>query len=304
MSNRPIWGIDLGGTKIEGVILDPKENYKVLARTRIPTEASKGYDQVVKNIIKLVRILEKETGLQAEKIGMGTTGALDPEFGGMKNCNSTVLNGKPLKKDLEESSGLTFVLANDANCFAVAEATMGVVPRVAPNAEAVFGVIMGTGVGGGVVAHGKVINGRHNIGGEWGHNFLDESGGECYCGRVGCVETILSGPASERYYKRLTGVDMKLKDIYQRHLDKSDAHATDTIHRLIYFFGKALGPVINILDPEAIVIGGGVGNIDLLYTEGVEELKKYVFNPEMKTLILKPELGDSAGVFGAAMLVR
>jgi fructokinase len=303
-SKEPIWGIDLGGTKIEGVILDPQAGYEVLVRTRIATEGDQGYDHVVNRILELVRILEKETGLQAERIGMGTPGALDPDLKVMKNCNSTSLNGQPLKKDLEERSGLSFVLANDANCFAVAETLMGVVPKHVPNAESVFGVIMGTGVGGGVVINGKVINGRHSIGGEWGHNFLDESGGPCYCGRVGCVETILSGPASERYYENLTGTHLKLKEIYQRHLEGTDLNATETIRRLIHFFGKGLGPMINVLDPEAIVIGGGVGNIDLLYTEGAKEVEKYVFNPKMKTLILKPELGDSAGVFGAAMLVE
>ena len=153
---------------------------------------------------------------------MGTPGALDPDLGGMKNCNSTHLNGQPLLKDLEELLKIPVIMANDANCFALAETKMGTVPEVLENPELVFGVIMGTGVGGGIVAHGKIVSGRHGIGGEWGHNFLDESGGNCYCGRVGCTETILSGPASERFYEKRTGTKLKLKEIYTRYKNQSD----------------------------------------------------------------------------------
>jgi predicted NBD/HSP70 family sugar kinase len=193
-------------------------------------------------------------------------------------------------------------MANDANCFALAEANLGVVQKILPNADVVFGIIMGTGVGGGIVANGKVINGKHGIGGEWGHNFLDESGGKCYCGRVGCVETILSGPALQRFYNERTGKKFSLPQIVQQYYDGADTDAQQTMRRLVYFFGKSVAPVINIIDPDAIVIGGGVGNIDLLYDEGKEEIKKYLFNSELNTLILKPALGDSAGVFGAALL--
>ncbi|MEZ4775573.1 MAG: ROK family protein [Bacteroidia bacterium] len=301
---KPIWGIDLGGTKIEAVVLDTDKNYEVISRMRIDTEASHGYEHIVSRILHLLTLVEKETGLKPHKVGMGTPGAIDPDLGTIKNSNSTALIGKPLKYDLEKQKGIPFFLANDANCFALAESKMGAVPERIANAEVVFGVIMGTGVGGGVVVNGHVINGRHSIGGEWGHNFLDESGGPCYCGRIGCVEQLLSGPASERYYKNKTGTFRKLRDIYALSQEGSDPIATETIDRLIHFFGKGLGPIINILDPDAIVIGGGVGNIDRLYTDGVEAVKKYVFNTRMETLFLKPKLGDSAGVFGAAMLVE
>ena len=153
-----------------------------------------------------------------------------------------------------------------------------------------------------MVVNGEVINGRQGIAGEWGHNFLDESGGECYCGKTGCVERIISGPACERFYQSLTGEKLKLKEIVSRYREKSDPAAEKTIQRLLHFFGKGLSSVINMIDPDAIVIGGGVGNIDLLYKEGLEELKKHIFNPRLDTLILKPKLGDSAGVFGAALL--
>ena len=171
-----------------------------------------------------------------------------------------------------------------------------------PDAKVVFGVIMGTGVGGGVVVDGKVINGLQGIGGEWGHNLLDESGGPCYCGKTGCVEQVLSGPALQRYYYQLTGVKKSLKEIYQAHLEGHDGHASKTMERLIRFFGVALSVVVNILDPDVIVIGGGVGNIDLIYTEGVASLGKYIFNNRLDTPVLRPKLGDSAGVFGAAFL--
>jgi predicted NBD/HSP70 family sugar kinase len=172
-----------------------------------------------------------------------------------------------------------------------------------PDAEVVFGVIMGTGVGGGLVVHNRVINGRQGIAGEWGHNFLHASGGPCYCGRTGCVETVLAGPALERYYAGQSGTSLRLPTVVERYRQGGDPHAEATIRRLIDFFGRAIAVVINIADPDAIVIGGGVGNIDLLYTEGVEAVRKHVFNDRPDTVFLKPLLGDSAGVFGAAMLV-
>jgi fructokinase len=161
---------------------------------------------------------------------------------------------------------------------------------------------MGTGVGGGLVINDHVWNGKHGIAGEWGHNFLDESGGQCYCGKVGCVETVISGPATERYYEKITGEKIKLKEISKR-LKEGDTAAKQTIERLCDSFGKAVSVLVDILDPDVIVIGGGVGNIDALYTDGVEALKKYIFNNRVDVPILKPILGDSAGVFGAAALV-
>ena len=167
----------------------------------------------------------------------------------------------------------------------------------------VFGVIMGTGVGGGVVVEGKVINGLQGIGGEWGHNFLDESGGPCYCGKVGCVEKVLAGPGLEKYYTSISGKQKSLREIYDLYKAGTDPHAKQTMDRLTHFFGLALSVVVNILDPDVIVIGGGVGNIDVIYDEGVKSLDKFVFNNRLDTPVLKPKLGDSAGVFGAAFLV-
>lgn len=299
----PIWGIDLGGTKIEGVILKSMDDPQVILRERIHTEADKGYDHIIHRIGLLIDQMAQKSGLKPEKVGVGTPGTIDPITGLMKNSNTTSLNGRSFKNDLNHKLRMPVVFANDANCFALAETIMGSVKEQMPDAKVTFGVIMGSGVGGGIVVKGEVINGRHGIGGEWGHNFLDESGGKCYCGKTGCVETILSGKSLERFYEEQTGTFKNLKAIYQDHEESTDSVATQTIERLIHYFGKAISTVINILDPDAIMLGGGVGNIDLLYTAGVDEVKKHIFNPRLDTIFLKPTLGDSAGVFGAAFLV-
>ncbi len=303
-SNKPLWGIDLGGTKIEGIILEPGENPKTLCRMRIPSETEKGYEHITRQIIKLIDMMKLASGLQPERIGMGTPGILDPLTQTMKNCNSTCLNGMPLKADMEKLLGIPVEIANDANCFALAETLYGIVKDECPDARVIFGVILGTGVGGGIVIDNKVWNGKQGIAGEWGHNILEEEGGEpCYCGKSGCVESVLSGPALEKYYTKLSGQKLSMKEIYELHLSGKDTNATQAINRLTSMFGKAISVIVNILDPDAIVIGGGVGNIDSLYTEGLKELRKYIFNNRVETVLLKPKLGDSAGVFGAAGLV-
>jgi fructokinase len=299
---QALWGIDLGGTKIEGVILPSLQDPKPILRTRIDTEAQHGYEHIVQQIGKLVDMMQTESGLTPERIGFGTPGVLDPILQTMKNCNSTSLNGKPLKNDLEERLQLECILANDANCFALAETHWGIVKEKAPDAQVVFGIIMGTGVGGGIVFDGKVWNGKHGIAGEWGHNFLDESGGPCYCGKSGCVEKVLAGPSLQRFYQSVSGHEASLKKIVAEYREGSNDHAKQTIDRLCLYFGKAVSVVINMLDPDVIVVGGGVGNIDEIYTDGVESIKKFIFNNRVDVPILKPALGDSAGVFGAAAL--
>jgi predicted NBD/HSP70 family sugar kinase len=301
--NQPLWGIDLGGTKMEGVILPSLHEAKPVLRTRIETESYKGYDHIIQQIKKLVDQMKKQSGLIPTVIGFGTPGVLDPILQVMKNCNSTALNGMPLKKDLEEVLQVDAVLANDANCFVLAEAHWGIVKEKTPNAKMVFGIIMGTGVGGGIVHEGKVWNGFHGIAGEWGHNFLDESGGKCYCGKTGCVETVLSGPGLQKYYASLSGQELKLKKIVEAYRLGKDSAAVQTMERLFQYFGKAVSVVINLLDPDVIIIGGGVGNIDELYAKGYAWIEKYIFNNRVNVPILKPLLGDSAGVFGAAALV-
>jgi predicted NBD/HSP70 family sugar kinase len=298
-----LWGIDMGGTKIEGVILESENDAAVLFRDRVPTEADKGYDHILSQVKLLIDKMIVEAGYTPAAIGFATPGTLDPKRGVMKGCNTVAMNGKPMQKDLEKLLGVKVFMANDADCFALAETRNGVVKEQFPDARVVFGVIMGTGVGGGIVIDGRAIVGLQGIAGEWGHNYLDESGGPCYCGKSGCVEMVISGPALQRYYFTETGNNKPLKDIVALAESKVDPAAQKTMIRLIDFFGKAISVLINILDPDVIVIGGGVGNIDLLYDRGVDSVKKYVFNTGLDTPIVRPMLGDSAGVFGAAFLV-
>ena len=300
--NEPLWGVDLGGTKIEGVILPSLNDPKPILRKRIDTEAAKGYQHILSQIHSLVNQMKQESGLKPSRIGFGTPGVLDPSLQTMKNCNTTSLNGKPLKNDLEVLLQLPVVLANDANCFALAETHWGCVKQNEIKANVVFGIIMGSGVGGGIVVDGKVWNGVHGIAGEWGHNILEQDGEVCYCGKKGCVETVVSGPALQRYYERLTGHNISLKEIVLKQ-QQGDEAAEKTIQRLCYFFGKAVSVVINILDPDVIIVGGGVGNIDNIYTGGFKSIQQFIFNNGVSVPILKPALGDSAGVFGAAALV-
>lgn len=297
---KQLWGFDLGGTKIEGAVLD--RDYNVLIRKRVPTGAEKGYENVLNQVQSLLEELIDEIGVSPSQIGMGTPGSIDPQTGLLKNCNSQAINGRPFLKDLQQKLGLTIKMANDANCFALAEAKMGAVPDKYPDAEVVFGVIMGTGVGGGIVVNGKVLNGRQGIGGEWGHTFLSEDAGLCYCGDTGCTERLIAGPHLERYYEEISGIKKSLKDIYPLYENKSDPYAVKTIERLIHYFGLGLSNIVNVLDPDVIVLGGGVSNLEVLYHEGIESVKKHVFNTSFDTPILKPKLGDSAGVFGAALL--
>ncbi|MBX2966494.1 MAG: ROK family protein [Cyclobacteriaceae bacterium] len=303
-ANHHLWGIDLGGTKIEGVVMESAYGTDCLFRDRVATEANRGYEHILNQVATLVDSMEAKAGYRAEKIGIGTPGTMDKHTGLFKNCNSTQLNSKPLQVDLEKKLGMKVITANDANCFALAETRLGIVKKKFAEARVVFGVIMGTGCGGGIVIDNNVISGLHGVAGEWGHNFLDESGGVCYCGKKGCVENIISGPALERFYTEQTGQTLALKEIHARYREGRDPSAIKTVNRLHEMFGRALSVVVNILDPDVIVIGGGVGNISTLYDMGIERLKSYVFNDRFDTPVVMPLLGDSAGVFGAALLVE
>lgn len=290
------WGIDLGGTKIEGVALHPKDPLKPRCRMRCDTGAESGYENVIRNIQKLIQKMEAEVGPCPSRIGFGTPGVLDPILKTMKNCNTQCLNGRSLKADLVEALNKEIRMANDANCFALAEALLG----AGKGAKSVFGVILGTGVGGGVIINGEVLDGAQGIAGEWGHNVLEPDGEPCYCGKRGCVEQVFSGPALEKFYAKRSGKTRRLPEIAQS-VD-IDEDAALTIRRLEEMFGAAISVVINILDPEVVVLGGGVSNVKSLYTKGVEAAKRSVFNNRLDTKIVQHQLGDSAGVFGAAML--
>lgn len=293
-----LWGIDLGGTKIECAVLDAG---KTIARRRLPTEAEQGYEHIIGQITRLIAEVSGEIGERPAKIGFATPGTLDPDSQLLKNSNTVIMNGKPLRTDLENVLQIPVKIANDANCFALAESLLGA-GKEFPNAEVIFGVIMGTGVGGGLVVHGRVIEGIHGIGGEWGHNILEENGELCFCGKNGCVEQVISGTALQNYYAKISNRKLNLEEIVKNHRAGNDKYASETVERFLEFYGRAIATLINVLDPHLIVIGGGVGNIDLLYTEGFEFVKKYVFNPIVRTAIRPPLLGDSAGVFGAALL--
>lgn len=297
------WGVDLGGTKIEGVILkiiDSKP--EIILRKRIPTESQYGYDHILQRISDLINTLKTESGLSPVRIGIGTPGSYDPITFVHKNSNTTCLNGRTFKKDLENKLRVPLAMANDANCFAIAEATLGSVPVLVPDARVVFGIIMGTGVGGGLVVDGRVIHGRHGIGGEFGHIRTEENNIICYCGHTGCNENVMSGPALEKYYLQQSGVAKSMKEIAQAWRTENDVHALATRHRMLHNFGLACSYIVNLIDPDAIVIGGGVGQLDELYQYGQAEILKHMFNDRCDTPLLRPILGDSAGVIGAAML--
>jgi fructokinase len=287
--------LDLGGTKTEGIVMD--EAGRILLRERLSTPQTDGYDAILQNIYTLVRDLEKKTGQRCH-VGIGTPGAISARTGCLKNSNTVCLNGKPIRTDLEKILDRPIRLANDANCFALSEALDG----AGKGYGAVFGVILGTGVGGGIVFNGKLHEGPQHIGGEWGHNILESDGPPCYCGKRGCVETFLSGPGLALDWRRHGGDPLfEAKDIVVL-AEQGDARAKAAMQRYFDRFGRALSVVINILDPDVIVLGGGMSNIPRLYTDGRDNVARYVFNDELRTKILPHVHGDSSGVRGAAQL--
>ena len=279
-------GIDLGGTKIEAIALD---GAREVLRRRVPTPRG-DYEATIAAVSSLVR----EIG--AGTVGVGIPGSLSRVSGLVKNANSTWLIGKPLKEDLESAIGREVRLENDANCFALSEATDG----AGQGAEVVFGVILGTGVGGGIVVRGKVLTGPNAIAGEWGHNPLPAPGPEdlplpaCYCGRAGCIETYLSGPGLTRDYQRFTGKQLAPEEIV--------ALDDEAVGRYEARLARALASVINVLDPDVIVLGGGMSNVGRLYTEVPRLWSKHVFSDHVATRLVRNAHGDSSGVRGAAWL--
>ena len=283
-------GIDLGGTKTEAVLLD--DSLGTIKRQRVPTPKD-DYDKILDTIASLAS--QMSDGLRRYTIGVCTPGAVSQVSGTIKNSNTQSLAGRPLKQDLQDRLGNVVSLENDANCFTVAEATLG----SARGFSLVFGVIMGTGVGGGITIDGKLYRGRSNIAGEWGHHTLYRNGEPCYCGKSGCVETRISGPALEKRWLELTGNGQSMPEIV-KNLDTPAGRRFKS--DWLDDFGTGLGNVIDILDPDAIVLGGGLSNVGFLYTEGRESVYGKVFSDFVDTPILKNRLGDSAGVFGAALL--
>jgi len=288
-------GIDLGGTKIEAIVLDG--DGRECLRKRVPTPQT-DYPATVATMVALVRELEAELGVSAS-VGIGTPGAPSTRDGRMKNANSTCLIGQPLKDDLEAALERPIRLENDANCFAVSEAIDG----AAAGAHVVFGVIIGTGVGGGIVIDGRPLTGANAIAGEWGHNPLADASepSPCYCGRLGCVETWLSGPGLAADHLKLTGQSLDARGIAEA-AAKGDGAAEATLQRYEARMARALATVINILDPDVIVLGGGLSQLQRLYDNVPRLWVPHVFSDTIATRLVPPVHGDSSGVRGAAWL--
>ena len=288
-------GIDLGGTKIEGVLLS--SDNKIIERKRIHTKQEEGYESIIHRIVKLINNI-KLISIKDCQIGICTPGALDIETGILKNSNTVCLIGKPIKEDLESELKCSIAIDNDANCFAMAEALLG----SGKNYEIVFGVIMGTGVGGGLVLNRKIHHGKLFIAGEWGHQVLYPNGRDCYCNKKGCVETYLSGPSLEKEWEENSNESLPLKKIIELYDNHPNDNYTKWENEFLSNFGIALSNVINIIDPDVVVLGGGLSNIEFLYSEGILSVQKNIFSNKNDTPIVSNKLGDSAGVFGAALL--
>ena len=289
-------GIDLGGTKTEAILLDPTGT--LLWRQRRPTPRVEGYDAVLTVVAEM--ILETASQLSPHTpytVGVGIPGSIDAATNLVRNANSTCLIGKPLQTDIERLIGSPVEVRNDADCFTLAECHAG----AGEGYGVVFGIIMGTGCGGGVCINGVVREGPHRIAGEWGHLSVDPNGTTCYCGNRGCVETLISGSGVEGAYFRKYGKQLTMDEIVAL-ARTGEKQSREIFERFLDDFGRCLGGLISILDPDAIVLGGGLSNIDELYTVGKEKVRQYAFHDNLQTPILKNRLGDSAGVFGAAWI--
>jgi fructokinase len=290
------FGVDLGGTKIESIILD-NENQEIF-RKRILTNQENGYEYIISSINGLYLEMVEYIKGEAHTFGIGTPGAVSKKNGFIKNANIACMNGMPFVIDLEAKMGRKIARQNDSNCFAMAEANFG----AGKGKKIVFGVILGTGVGGGLVLDGKLISGLQSIAGEWGHSIINSIGERCdVCGKIGCIETFLSGHGVEKKYQQLYGEKVDMKEIVHRYR-LGDDNCKLIMSDFFSYFGKSFSNLIAILDPDVIVIGGGLSNIEELYVVGVNKVRDYIFNDELRTPIVRNKLGDSAGVLGAALI--
>ncbi len=291
-------GIDLGGTKIEVILLTEEGESLFRKRAATPVDTQNNYQNVIERINGLVdQALACIPSTNNYTIGVGIPGTLDKATGIVQNANTTWLAGHNFKSDLEQRLGKEVFMDNDANCFTLAEAIDGAAKRY----HLVFGIIMGTGCGGGICINGKLHSGNHGIAGELGHFAIDPEGEKCFCGNTGCIDTKLTGPGISKAYKKLTGKVLSAEKIVER-ARLEDKKCLQVFNHFLDDFGRSVGGLISLLDPDAIVLGGGLSNIPELYSIGVACIQKYAFHKKVRTPILKNQLGDSAGVFGAAWL--
>ena len=285
-------GIDLGGTKIETIVLKDK---LPIFRQRIPTEAEKGPDHILNQISHIYNQALDVVEINDFNVGICTPGSISPETKLLRNSNTTCLNGSALLSMIEEKINHRIKIENDANCFALAEASLG----SGKGYEMVFGIIMGTGCGGGFVYNNQIRQGPNLISGEWGHSILYPDGYECYCGKRGCVETYISGSGIEKILNN-NSIHYSAEEFFNK---PNKNHLEEKIFNdFMHNFGRSIANIINSIDPDIIVLGGGLSNITSLYSQGIEEIQKYIFSESLKTPIVMNKLGDSAGVFGAALL--
>ena len=288
-------GIDLGGTKIEGVVLDA--GGKAIWRQRIPTEQEQGYRHVLGRIQSLHDELSRRIIGEPYVLGIGTPGAISKRTALVKNSSTLCLNGRPLRKDLEQLLGRKIEVQNDANYFALAEALHG----AGQGYKLVFGAILGTGCGGGIVYKGELISGPQAIAGEWGHTSIDPNGALCFCGHRGCVETYISGSGVTARHTQRHGEVRSFAELAEDY-HRQEARAVATMTAFFGDFGRAMANLINVLDPDVVILGGGLSNFDPIYSLGVAEVSRRVFSDSVETPIVKHRLGDSAGVIGAALI--
>ncbi len=288
-------GIDLGGTKCEGIILNPEN--KEIYRERILTQQEKGYQEILIRVQGLYNKLEQYLQGAKHTIGIGTPGSISPKTGLMRNSNTLALNNKNLLQDLGSLLNHAIIIENDANCFVLAESLLG----EHRSAKLIFGIILGTGCGGGFVLENKLMTGLTGNAGEWGHSSINPYGPDCYCGKKGCVETYLSGGGAQNRFFEMTGRRLTMEEIVQNYRDQ-ESQAVEFMRQYFDWFGHALSNVVNIIDPDIIILGGGLSNMQELYIEGQLSLKKFIFSDYYPAKIRQHSLGDSAGALGAAML--
>jgi fructokinase len=298
MSSSSVYqiGIDLGGTKIEAVLLDPRGKELLRQRVATPSGTDDDHLAIVDRVCHQVSVTAEDIPPDAEyTIGVCIPGIVDTRTGLVQNANTTSLIGHPFKAELEERLGHSVGMENDANCFTLAEALQG----AGRGYQMVFGIIMGTGCGGGLCMGGRLHGGLHGVAGEWGHFSIDPRGAKCFCGNRGCVETKISGTGVARNHEERWGKRLRMEEIVAGYR-QGDGQCQATFETFLENFGRSVGGLISLLDPDAIVIGGGLSHIDELYTLGRERVQAYAFHPKAQTPILKNQLGDSAGIYGAA----